>query len=209
MRATGRILLLALIACASTAWAASARREPHIGYVCPAGGQRGSTFEVTVGGQILRGVTDVYVSGEGVHAKVVEHYRPPRNLMADQRRELQRRLYELRERRLAELKEQGRDPRIPQWVLNSWQPRTPPGEEVKEDTEPEPVELPGHPLLRNLEGKDLKALQYVSNQLLDWRTLQKRQLNTQLSDMVVVEVTIDPGAQVGDRLDLTLLVVAP
>jgi len=199
MRACGYVLLLALVTCAPTAWGASARREPHIGYLFPAGGKRGATFEVTVGGQSLRGVTDVYVSGEGVSASVVGHYRPPRNLMADQRRELQRQLAELREQRLAELKQQGRDPKIPQWVLNSWRPRTPPGEEAEGTAEAEPVELPGHPLLRNLKSKNLRQLQYVANRLLDWRTRQKRQLNTQLADMVVIEVTIDAGAPPGDR----------
>jgi hypothetical protein len=163
-------LLLALMACAPAVWGAAAPREPHVGYVYPAGGRRGSTFEVTVGGQFLRGVTDVYVSGSGVHAKLVEYYHPPRNLMPDQRRELQRRLYELREKRLAELKQQGREPQIPDYVLNSWQPRTPPGEVEGVPAGSQPIELPGHPLLRNLESKDLKALQYVTNQLLDCRT---------------------------------------
>lgn len=37
-------------------------RLPHVGYVFPAGGQIGSEFEVTVGGQYLDGITEVLVS---------------------------------------------------------------------------------------------------------------------------------------------------
>jgi hypothetical protein len=55
-------------------WAQS--RTPHIGYVYPAGGRQGETFQVELGGQYLDGATDVYVSGAGVRATVVEHIKP-------------------------------------------------------------------------------------------------------------------------------------
>lgn len=51
-------------------------RAPHIGYAFPAGGSRGSTFEVTVGGQFLNGVRDATWSGQGVQARVLEHIIP-------------------------------------------------------------------------------------------------------------------------------------
>jgi hypothetical protein len=44
--------------------------------VYPAGGQQGQTFEVTLGGQGLTGVTDVFFSGSGIEATVVAHERP-------------------------------------------------------------------------------------------------------------------------------------
>ena len=54
---------------------ASAQPEPHVGYLFPAGGQRGSELVVTVGGQHLQGVSAAYVSGEGIEARVVERRR--------------------------------------------------------------------------------------------------------------------------------------
>ena len=108
MKASGHLLFAALALCAATALGgAAARREPHIGYVFPGGGRRGDVVEVTVGGQFLRGVTDVYVSGEGVRASVIQHYRIPRNINGEQGQELRRRVAELRDERLAELEEQG------------------------------------------------------------------------------------------------------
>ena len=49
---------------------------PHAGYIYPAGGRTGATFECTIGGQFLNGPTAAFVSGSGVEAKVVEYYRP-------------------------------------------------------------------------------------------------------------------------------------
>ncbi len=49
---------------------------PHIGYVYPAGGKAGSTFEVVVGGQFLAGVTNVFFSGGGITAAIRDFVRP-------------------------------------------------------------------------------------------------------------------------------------
>ena len=49
---------------------------PHVGYVYPAGGRPGTTFEVTVAGQYLDGVSNVFVSGSGVEAKIVKYIKP-------------------------------------------------------------------------------------------------------------------------------------
>ena len=55
--------------------AAHAQKRPYIGYVYPAGGQQGTTFQVKLGGQDLDGVNAVLVTGPGVTARVVEYYR--------------------------------------------------------------------------------------------------------------------------------------
>ncbi len=198
-RTTRYLLLVALTACASTAWGAPATREPHIGYLFPAGGQRGSVFEVIAGGQLLRGPSDVYVSGEGVSARVIQHYRPPTNLDREERRELQKQVRDLRKKRLDELKQQGRDPGLPGWVLRSWGLAPRPNAEQDEAEEAEAVEVPDHPLLRDLQGKSLRQLQNVWNELLNWQIITKRQRNAQLAEMVLIEVTIDADATPGNR----------
>jgi hypothetical protein len=48
----------------------------HIGYVYPAGGKQGTTFQVVVGGQRLTGPTEAIISGAGAQAQVVEYNRP-------------------------------------------------------------------------------------------------------------------------------------
>ncbi|MBP7935463.1 MAG: hypothetical protein KA354_12530 [Phycisphaerae bacterium] len=49
---------------------------PRIGYVYPAGGRQGSTFQVVLGGQNLDGVNSVHVNGDGVEGMVIEHRKP-------------------------------------------------------------------------------------------------------------------------------------
>jgi len=52
------------------------RKPPHIGYVIPAGAQRGTTCEITVGGQFLEGTKALLVSGSGITATVVGYEKP-------------------------------------------------------------------------------------------------------------------------------------
>ena len=66
---------------------------PHIGYVYPAGGRQGTTFQITLGGQFLDGVSNVFISGAGAQAGVVEFNKPMTqgefNRLRDKLRELQ------------------------------------------------------------------------------------------------------------------------
>ena len=64
-----------------------AQNAPHLAYVLPAGGQQGTTFQVTTGGQFLPNVSKVYVSGSGVHATVVDYVRPMNAMQAIQLRD--------------------------------------------------------------------------------------------------------------------------
>ncbi len=76
-------------------FAASALSQPtpRIGYVYPAGGQAGSTFQVVVGGQFLEGATYALLSGSGADATVVGLYKPMNqgkfNQLRDELRALQ------------------------------------------------------------------------------------------------------------------------
>ena len=51
------------------------RPSPHVGYVYPAGGRQGVSLEVTVGGQYLDNVDHAMISGAGISAKVIGHYK--------------------------------------------------------------------------------------------------------------------------------------
>ncbi|MCC6355721.1 MAG: hypothetical protein IT577_17680 [Verrucomicrobiae bacterium] len=64
---------------AATLFAAGARAQvgtdPHIGFIHPAGGQRGTTVEVLFGGMLLQGATNVMISGDGIQASIVKYHR--------------------------------------------------------------------------------------------------------------------------------------
>ena len=69
------VSILGLAGLLALAPAARAQPRPYIGFVYPAGGQQGTTFQVKLGGQGLDDVNEVLVTGSGVTARVVEYYR--------------------------------------------------------------------------------------------------------------------------------------
>ena len=70
MNALTRHLACLLIWCTAATVRAAEPAQPFIGFAFPAGGQRGMTVQVTVGGQNLLGGTQVRVTGAGVAARV-------------------------------------------------------------------------------------------------------------------------------------------
>lgn len=167
-------------------------REPHVGYLYPAGGRQGTTIQITAGGQFLRGVTDVYVSGEGVEAKVVKYEGQLKKLNQEQRGELQNRLKLLRQKRTAVMPGKNR----PAAPLKAVKKTADPNAAVPPETEAKPVELPNHPLLRNLdklspEGLDKVMAEFIRPNL--------NQINPQISETVLIEITLAPDAAPGER----------
>ena len=74
-RRVGTAAIVALLAAAT----ATAQATPHIGYIYPAGLQRGTVGEIVVGGSGLQGATAALFSGRGLRADVLEHTRPMTN----------------------------------------------------------------------------------------------------------------------------------
>ena len=170
--------------------------RPHIGFLYPAGGQQGTTVSITAGGQLLRGAGDVYISGEGISAKVVKYIRPFRNLSGDQRREVQRQMKEAWNKRLAEL-----PPKIRAELYPGKPPAKKDGSKAappkKENEETPVVKLPEHPLLDDLENKSLKELAHAAYYMYFPRT--KLQMNRQLAEIALLEITIAADAKPGPR----------
>ena len=82
--------LVALVTMVSPVWA----QNQYIGYVYPAGGQQGTTFQIRLGGQQLLYASGLVVSGEGVSVRLIDYYRVYNNqelgLLRQQLRELQK-----------------------------------------------------------------------------------------------------------------------
>lgn len=168
------VLLAALALCAPEGRAQTNSTDPRIGYLYPAGGRQGSVFQVVAGGQRLTGVTGALVTGEGVTASVVQYYRPLRNLKKEQRDELMGRFKEA----WARQKQAN--------VLSAQPPL------VRDDT----GVLAVHPLLRGLDAMGLRELAHAKSFFMNF---QKRQINPQIGESVVLEVQVDPWAGPGDR----------
>ncbi|MHC4736446.1 MAG: hypothetical protein ACYTDW_18605 [Planctomycetota bacterium] len=209
MSFTKRLMFVALTLCVATARGQLNTREPHIGYLYPGGGQQGSVVRITAGGQFLTGAKEVYVSGEGVRASVIKYIKPLRNLQKEQRQLLQKRLKEVREKRLAEFSGSGNaaipakkkfakkaldEPKAAKKGNVSKKKNVSKKENAAKTKE---VKLPDHPLLYDLENKNLRELAHISNVIFFPRN--KRQINRQLAESVLIEVTIEPDAAPGNR----------
>jgi len=198
MRIAALPVLVAIAVSAMPVAGQVAQREPHIGYLYPAGAQRGTTVQVTVGGQFLKGASDVHVTGEGVRAEIIQYCRPLRNLQKEQREALQAHFRDLKHKLLAELPEDQRE-RIPKFPGERFG-RKAPGKETKSSGDAEmAAQLPDHPLLVKLESADLRKLLHVAHELFNLSSVQKRQPNMQIAESVVIAVTVDRNAAPTDR----------
>jgi len=189
--AFGETILLTLMVCLSIAYGQT--NQPHIGYLYPAGGQAGKTFQIVAGGQFLQGAYDIYITGKGVKASVIKHYRPTINLNKDEREELESRLTPVWNKRMAELGIENPPPFLPQ--RNFGRRNAKPAD--VNDPNKKAVRPVDHPLLYNLENKSVRELINLREMLFFPREM--RQQNRQLAESVLIKITIDANAEPGNR----------
>ena len=196
MRGQSLIALLMVLLLTGVASGQTASKAPHIGYIFPAGGRQGTTFAVIIGGQFLGGAADADMSGEGIHAEVIEHFRPLRNLSAEQRAALHEKFLGLIYARVAELDEQGllEDDAI--WGHLDRMSNRGRNEKAAASQPALPQNMPSHALLYDLESKSLRQLLHVRYML---QQFKKGQRNPQIAETVLVEITIDRDAPPGTR----------
>ena len=193
-----KLIFLILAVCAASAYGQTKNTEPRIGYLYPSGGQQGTVIRITVGGQVLRGVTNVYISGKGVYGSVVKYIRPTRNIQREQRELLQERMKEVRDQRLSEMSGGSSNSYIQARRLSEKKAKEKAEALKKENADKkEEVKLPNHPLLFKLEDKSIRELAHITNVLFFPRA--KLQMNRQLAEMVLIEIVIERDAECGNR----------
>jgi hypothetical protein len=163
-----------------------------IGYVYPAGGQQGQTVQIVAGGQNLRGVRDVYVSGEGVSAKVVRNMQAIQRLNGDQQKEFKQLFEEARNKRLAEL-----PPSVQREILPDGFPGKIKNNPPEDDPNQTFVKLPNNSLIDTLDDQSIHELAHTAYMIYFPRTML--QMNRQLSELLLIEVTVDAAAKPGCR----------
>ncbi len=155
-------------------------RAAHIGYVYPAGGQRGTTVEVFLGGQFLDGASAAHFTAPGITATVIDHFKP---LTQAQFARLREELDELLSRRAAAIKAQ----------------RSPTKETKREakgnaadSRKSENVPAAAVPAWTE---KDDQRINEIRKQL---ATFVRRPANPAIAEVVTLKVEIAPDAPVGD-----------
>ncbi|MHB9131233.1 MAG: PPC domain-containing protein [Armatimonadota bacterium] len=202
-------LLLMLLVCTATAWAAG----PYAGYVYPAGGQQGTVVRVMIGGQRIGGARGITISGTGVQATFVSYEGAGGPLNAQQRDLLKQRLQEL----AGKSKPGAQQPKTPPATpanppanaptnptppfatpANS-QPTTPATPATMPVTPPDKpkrqVTLPDLPDLRDLDQKTPKELRKIANKYLN----RQKRTKPPIAETVTLDITIAPDAAPGGR----------
>ncbi|MCM8804008.1 MAG: PPC domain-containing protein, partial [Candidatus Omnitrophica bacterium] len=145
----------------------TSQNQPSIGYVYPSGGKIGSSFEIVVGGQNLRGVKDIYFSSDEIK---VESFIYIPVLSPQQRQLLTSKIKEIVKSR----------------YIKNYLPK----EEIKMD-----VKLPENPLLTNLENKTDDELKQIIEIFLT--PFRREQIKRSIQEKVLIRVNISPNIQKG------------
>jgi len=160
------VLLGGLLCAAATAQV----REPHAGYIYPAGGRQGTSFDAVLGGQFIEGATNLLVSGRGVTAEILRHVKV---LTAQQLNGLRNNF-----EKYYQLVDMGR--------TNAQ--RKAEAEEVKQRIVTQLREI-------GIDEFSMRAFQEYRRMMAD----PKRQVNPAISEYVKLRITIAPDAPLGDR----------
>jgi len=174
-----QIAVLALVGFLAAAPAAQAQQRPYIGFVYPAGGQQGTTFQIRVGGQGVDDANEAIVSGVGVSARVVEC-----------RRRLNNQELQLLREQVNELK-RGLGGKAPAGAKSA----------AKRAASPESTMMasPATPTKTPAPAKDAPTLNLVARIDGMIADFVQRPACASLSSIVIVEVTMSPDAPPGQR----------
>jgi len=188
MRPSRCYAILALAVLLAVTLAAQApQRAMHIGYVYPAGGKQGTTFEAIIAGQFLGAVDKVYVSGGGVEAKIVEMVRP---IAGRELNELRIKIDELLARKAVVRKDFTALEKFRSFK-NAKNVKT---DSAKDDKELE--ELKKKYANATWTAEDERMLNEARRKLSGG---VRRPANPAISELVVAQVTVDRDAQPGER----------
>ncbi|MHB8997038.1 MAG: hypothetical protein ACYC63_17470 [Armatimonadota bacterium] len=175
-RLVARILILAALSLLSVNGWAARGRDPYGGYVYPAGARQGTQVRVTVGGQNLQNAKEVYFTGAGLSASVIETVRPLGN---------------------KQIRDAGQHLRV--LLRQRWAETLRPGMAVTPEKLAAELKaldpLPDHPWLRGLEKKSLTELEELRDTLQD----PKRQPNAQIGEWAIIDITVASNAAPGHR----------
>lgn len=165
---------------------AALRGPPHVGYAYPAGGQQGTTFTMSLGGQSLAEAEEVLFAGPGLSAKIVSYDRP---MTQKEFNDLREKIQSLMERRAA-AKGLPPPPRFDGLKKEEAKKQTA-ATEAKKAEPAAPTEKPVW------TPEDEKVLTDLRTQAMTKRP--NRQGNPAIAETVTLEVRIAADARIGEH----------
>ncbi|MCM8819002.1 MAG: PPC domain-containing protein [Candidatus Omnitrophica bacterium] len=143
-------------------------RGPSIGYIYPAGGQKGTSFEILIGGQNLRNPREIYFSISEIKAEEIT-YIP--SLSLPQKGLLMRQIREI--------------------VTSKLKGTTPKLDFLKQTT----IKLPEHPFLNDLENKTMEEMRRIIELFLI--PMRTEQVKRSIQEKILARITIPEDTKPG------------
>jgi len=163
----------------------------HVAYVYPAGAQRGKTIEITLGGQGLKRIKHIYISGEGVKAEYVRTIHRFPKTYGDYLRFL---LKEKRQKGKGRLK-RGVKKDSSKTKIEAKKATKTSKKTKKKKLVDEMMPPPDHPKFRGLDKLSVSEL----SALLKRYYKENKQKNRQLDDRVLIKLSVADDAPLGRR----------
>lgn len=160
---------------ASLVYGDPAQSVSHVGYLFPAGAQQGTTLEITAGGRSLRGMKEIFVTGEGVEATYVLTVPNYKKTYGDYIRQLQK---ELRQKESIKNRK-GKKSRA----------------NKKQKEKQDKIVPPDHPIFRNLKKCSSKQLAVLLRRYYK----ENKQKTRELDELVLIKVKVAHDAKPGMR----------
>ena len=161
-----------------------------IGYLYPSGGQKGTTFRITVGGQYLKKVNSIHFLNDGIKAKVIGHSGGLSNLKPLTKKAFGQIIKKIRDARVSEFNNKfGSHDDLSQFIE----------EFVVKQDKPIKKQLRAmlkHPMLRDIQKKSLRELGNIASFVFFPKQMQQK--NRQLAEVLDVEVTIGENVECGN-----------
>ncbi|MBK1876207.1 PPC domain-containing protein [Pelagicoccus mobilis] len=181
------ILSLALAFACQLSFGQKSQNLPHLGYAYPAGGQRGSTIEITIGGRYLGGAKNAFITGAGVKAEVVDHF-------GNYQRRYKTYLRDVRKNAGKVAREQG-------FRQGDTQQRQAMFKDMVEDIETvtqgnRDFKVPDHHYFNRIAHLTPEEFQQVAHK---YMTMEGVQTNNEIAELATLRIHIAPDAPLGNR----------
>lgn len=179
--------ILSLLLLANLSIAQNTPNKPHLGYAYPAGAQRGTSIEITLGGRYLKTAKNALISGEGVTVEVLDHFNT-------YQRRYKSFLRDVRKSEVQANKDPSYKEATPRERKDQFRQRVEAIKTVIQGNKE--FEVPDHPYFTRIAQLSPEEFQTIYRK---HAKMEGVQTNNEISELVTLKLTITPDATLGDR----------
>lgn len=183
----GALIGLAISLATQFSSAQNTTKAPHIGYAYPAGGERGTSFEITIGGRYLGGAKKALVTGKGIEVEVLGHF-------GNYQRRYKSYLRDLSKKARILNRDESFQNASPDERASAFQEMVASVETVMQGNRE--FTVPDHPYFTRVANLSPEEFQEVSRK---YMSMESVQTNNEIAELLTLRITIAPDSPLGAR----------